>query len=102
MPDIEVDKVLGFCGGLEISCPDLRACRLPCVTKLPKFLPTTQCHVAPLRESNCDASAGGSMTRVAGATNFSLDELGDILEQSTPGNKSRGKRGQPSQCGVCP
>lgn len=26
----------------------------PCVTKLPKFLPTTQCHVAPLRESNCD------------------------------------------------
>ena len=26
---------------------------LPCVTKLPKFRPTMQCHVAPLRESNC-------------------------------------------------
>lgn len=25
----------------------------PCVTKLPKFLPTIQCHVAPALESNC-------------------------------------------------
>ena len=25
---------------------------IPCVTKLPKFLPTIQCHVAPALESN--------------------------------------------------
>lgn len=26
---------------------------VPCVTKLPKFLPTMQCHVAPFLASNC-------------------------------------------------
>ena len=49
--EVEVNEVLGFCTGLS-GGSRFDGIILPCVTKLPKFLPTTQCHVAPLRESN--------------------------------------------------
>ena len=38
-------------GHLSIGWMEMEG--LPCVTKLPKFRPTMQCHVAPLLESNC-------------------------------------------------
>lgn len=53
--EIEVDKMLRFWTGSAYALRLVSFARwqLPCVTKLPKFRPTTQCHVAPLRESNC-------------------------------------------------
>ena len=52
---------------------------LPCVTKLPKFLPTTQCHVAPLRESNCGIRERRESWEPTGPADLFLDVLGDIL-----------------------
>lgn len=59
MAKVEIYKVLRFCGVLAYSILWFLfefSARLPCVTKLPKFLPTTQCHVAPALESNCSLS----------------------------------------------
>lgn len=52
--EIEVDEVFRLCLRLSIYARYASKLKnpslfLPCVTKLPKFLPTTQCHVAPLR-----------------------------------------------------
>lgn len=59
MAEVEIYKVLRFCEILAYSILWLlfgfSACP-PCVTKLPKFLPTMQCHVAPALESNCSLS----------------------------------------------
>lgn len=52
----------------------------PCVTKLPKFLPTTQCHVAPLRESNCDVVSDANGEETMGCADLFLNVLGDVLE----------------------
>lgn len=54
MAKVEVDEVLGLC--LRVSRDVLdegEILTVPWVTKLPKFLPTIQCHVAPFRSSNC-------------------------------------------------
>lgn len=56
--EVEVDEVLGLCIWVGV----LRWLsgsegNVPWVTKLPKFLPTMQCHVAPFRLSNCIESA---------------------------------------------
>ena len=62
MAEVEVDEVFRFCSGLvsprlkQVHDSQLQRGRVrfvPCVTKLPKFLPTMQCHVAPFFESNC-------------------------------------------------
>lgn len=54
--EVEVDKVLGFCGGSQsVSGSPSRSgerTSIPWVTKLPKFRPTMQCHVGPFRSSN--------------------------------------------------
>lgn len=54
---VEVDEVLRLYCDVSLGHRLRRGCSkglssLPCVTKLPKFLPTMQCHVAPLRSSN--------------------------------------------------
>jgi hypothetical protein len=54
--EIEVDEVLRLCDS-RVSRVGSRALlslrvSLPWVTNEPKFLPTMQCHVAPLRSSN--------------------------------------------------
>lgn len=52
--EVEVDEVLRLCRevsyGVRRSGDDVDR---PWVTKLPKFLPTMQCQVAPFRSSNC-------------------------------------------------
>ena len=54
--EVEVDEVLGLCSlsaVLRLSVAQSKVYRvLPWVTKLPKFRPTMQCQVAPLRSSN--------------------------------------------------
>lgn len=54
MSEIEVDEMFGFCrrvSSISVSrCDD--GTSIPWVTKLPKFRPTMQCHVGPLRSSN--------------------------------------------------
>ncbi|KAG9755220.1 hypothetical protein KCU59_g33, partial [Aureobasidium melanogenum] len=51
---VEIDEVLGLCiESLVLNVPSRLQGTLPCVTKLPKFLPTMQCQVTPLRSSNC-------------------------------------------------
>jgi hypothetical protein len=53
---VEVDEVFGLCMAVSRFAAKSAYCRprypLPCVTKLPKFLPTMQCHVAPFLSSN--------------------------------------------------
>lgn len=57
---VEVDEVLGLCINSSVSSVFSRLwSTLPCVTKLPKFLPTMQCQVTPLRSSNCPAVSLG-------------------------------------------
>jgi len=47
---------------------------IPCVTKLPKFLPTMQCHVAPFRLSNLGGVSGRScIRRSRGLTSFLMN-----------------------------
>jgi hypothetical protein len=55
---------------------------LPCVTKLPKFLPTMQCHVAPFRRSNWNDGQDHLRTGL-GCANLLLDMLGNFLEQTS-------------------
>jgi hypothetical protein len=54
--EVEVNEVFGLCincGRLAVGLVTWKTDRyIPWVTKLPKFLPTMQCHVAPLRVSN--------------------------------------------------
>ncbi len=53
--EVEIDEMLCFCRFLLALFPRsffFHGAPIPCVTKLPKFRPTMQCHVAPARESN--------------------------------------------------
>lgn len=55
MAEVEVEEVLRLWGAPSVRRPvaaGLGWGHIPCVTKLPKFLPTMQCHVGPLRSSN--------------------------------------------------
>lgn len=51
------------------------------MTKLPKFLPTMQCHVAPLRLSNLTGQCV-YQDRLILTTYFLLDELCDVLVET--------------------
>lgn len=51
----------------------------PCVTKLPKFRPTIQCHVDPLRSSNCTRVSKTTFESVLQKTDRSLDVLCNVL-----------------------
>lgn len=62
------------------------------MTKLPKFLPTTQCHVAPLRESNCDIVSDANGEETMGCADLFLNVLGDVLESVSASLIKRDKR----------
>lgn len=85
VPKVEVDEVFRLCnldGVVSRRSGKLssQSSNSPCVTKLPKFLPTTQCHVAPLRESNCDVVSDANDEKTMGCADLFLDVLGDVLE----------------------
>jgi hypothetical protein len=62
--------------------PDEPASNVPWVTKLPKFLPTMQCHVAPLRLSNCALVSTDDVVVLCGATTDLLfDVLRNVLDE---------------------
>lgn len=72
-----------------ISWIDLEVCgegSLPCVTKLPKFRPTMQCHVGPFLSSNCVmVSMVLLLDREDRSAYGLLDELCDVLADSSAG-----------------
>lgn len=87
MTQIEVDEVLrlySIVSIVEVSTYGHHFKEtIPCVTKLPKFLPTMQCHVAPLRSSNCVSLVEARRTRTAGDMAYCpLNVVSDLLDPS--------------------
>lgn len=53
MSQVEINEMLRLCKIVSHPVrPRLEGQDIPCVTKLPKFLPTMQCQVAPFLSSN--------------------------------------------------
>lgn len=80
MTQVEVDEVLGLCTeSLVLNLSSRLQGTLPCVTKLPKFLPTMQCQVTPLRSSNCLAVSLLSVVAAISLANRLLDVVCNVL-----------------------
>lgn len=79
--EVEVDEVLRLCDGISIGFASrgIRA-RVPCVTKLPKFLPTMQCHVAPFLSSNWLLLVRVTSLEYSIRTDRALDVMSDLLK----------------------
>ena len=85
MAEVEVDEVFRFCVGFSMVPDTHYPAYSPWVTKLPKFRPTMQCHVAPFFASNWVTNQHMSSVLICrGRPYFSFDVLRDILSQGKP------------------